>query len=59
MLLQHLTLLIRTAMKFGKILRQPEDPQMYFYDSKGQVLTVDKIDINNVNSIMFTTAGES
>ncbi|KAL0020454.1 hypothetical protein WJX77_005273 [Trebouxia sp. C0004] len=32
---------------------------MYLYDSKGQVLTTDKIDINNVNSIMFTPAGES
>ncbi|KAL0027563.1 hypothetical protein WJX77_011071 [Trebouxia sp. C0004] len=48
-----------TAKKYGKILRQPKDPQLYFYDSKGDVLTDDKIDINNVNSIMFTPAGES
>jgi len=59
MLLQHFTLLVKTAKKYGKALRKPEDPQLYFYDSKGHVLTADQIDINNVNSIMFTPAGES
>ncbi len=59
MLLQHFTLLCGTAKKYGKILRRPEDPQLYFYDSKGHVRTADEININNVNSIMFTPAGES
>ena len=58
MLLQHFTLLVRTAKKYGKILRQPADPQLYFFDSKGHMLTADQIDINNVGeSSLGITSG--
>ena len=59
MLLQHFQLLCATAKKYGKMLRQPEEPELHFFNNLGEVVQASMIDVSNINTILFTPGGET